>query len=83
MQKVLGQTQALFRSAEQELAIRAILQGKLPLVVILPTSRGKSLLFMVPACLTDPSVTVVVVLFWALLNNLSDQLEKAGIEHIK
>ena len=83
MQKVLGQTQTSFRSAEQELAMMAILQGKSPLVVILPTGGGKSLLFMVPACLTDPGVTVVVVPFRALLNDLSDRLEKAGIEHIE
>jgi hypothetical protein len=79
---VLGQTQTSFRSAEQELAIIAILQGKSPLAVILPTRGGKSLLFIVPACLTNPSVTIVVVPFQALLNNLSDQLEKAGIKHI-
>lgn len=41
-----------------------------PLIVVLPTSRGKSLLFIAPACLEDVGVTVVVVLYRALLNNL-------------
>jgi superfamily II DNA helicase RecQ len=63
MQKVLGQAQTSFRSAEQELAMQAILHRKLPLVVVLPTGGGKSLLFMVPACLPNPGVTIVVVPF--------------------
>jgi superfamily II DNA or RNA helicase len=33
------------------------------LVVVLPIGRGKSLLFIALACLDDPSVTIVVVLY--------------------
>jgi superfamily II DNA helicase RecQ len=40
------------------------------LVVVLPTGRGKSLLFIALACLDDPSVTIVVVPYRALVNNL-------------
>ncbi|KAF3029165.1 hypothetical protein E8E12_000446 [Didymella heteroderae] len=83
MQKALGQAQTSFRSAEQKLAMQAILQRETPLVVVLPTGGGKSLLFMVPACLPDPGVTIVVVPFRALLNDLSDRLEKAGIDYIE
>ena len=63
MRKALGQAETSFRSVEQKLAIKAILQRETPLVVVLPTGGGKSLLFMVPACLPDPGVTIVVVPF--------------------
>lgn len=83
MRKALGQAKTSFQSVEQKLAMQAILQQETPLVVVLPTRGGKSLLFIVPACLPNPSVTVVVVPFQALLNDLSDQLEKAGIDYIE
>lgn len=41
-----------------------------PLVVVLPTGGRKSLLFMAPACLEDARVTIVVVLYRALINVL-------------
>jgi superfamily II DNA helicase RecQ len=41
-----------------------------PLVVVLLTGGGKSLLFIVPACLDDPSMTIVVVPYRTLVNNL-------------
>jgi superfamily II DNA helicase RecQ len=40
-----------------------VLDGQTPLVVVLLTGRGKSLLFSVLACLDDSGVTVVVVLY--------------------
>ncbi|CAN9443013.1 unnamed protein product [Alternaria alternata] len=61
-----------FKSPEQEIALRAILAGETPLVVVLPTGGGKSLLFMAPACLSDPGVTIVVVPFRELLKNLKN-----------
>ncbi|CAN9149786.1 unnamed protein product [Alternaria alternata] len=68
-----------FKSPEQEIALRAILAGETPLVVVLPTGGGKSLLFMAPACLSDPGVTIVVVPFRELLKNLKTRLAKAKI----
>ena len=41
----------------------AVLKGESPLVVILPTGGGKSLLFMLPASLPDANTTIVVVPF--------------------
>ena len=69
-----------FRSIQQERAMRAVLAGQSPLVVILPTGAGKSLLFMVPACMQDPGVTVVVVPFIALLQDVVGRLRRAGID---
>ncbi|KAL2349584.1 hypothetical protein BJ546DRAFT_828969, partial [Cryomyces antarcticus] len=80
MQRVLGRKEVSFRSKEQELAMEAILAGQTPLVVVLPTGGGKSLLFMVPACLEEPGVTIVVAPFRALVDDLVDRLKKRGID---
>jgi superfamily II DNA helicase RecQ len=53
------------------------------LVVVLPTGGGKSLLFLAPACLENPGVTIVVVPFRVLLNRLKDRLQTIGIDHIE
>ncbi|TKA79674.1 hypothetical protein B0A49_04713 [Cryomyces minteri] len=63
--------------------MKAILAGETPLVIVLPTGGGKTLLFTAPACLEDPGVTVVVVPFRALINDLKDRLKKARIEHLE
>lgn len=63
MRKVLGCEEVAFRSEEQKEALRTIVSGGQTtlLVVVLPTGGGKSLLFMAPACLAEPGVTIVVV----------------------
>jgi superfamily II DNA helicase RecQ len=79
MQKVLGCEDVTFRSEEQREALRVIVSGeqRTPLVVVLPTGGGKSLLFIALACLDDPSVTIVVVPYRALVNNLVTTVTKA------
>jgi superfamily II DNA helicase RecQ len=54
-----------------------------PLVVVLPIGGGKSLLFMAPAYLIDPGVTIVVVLYYALLDNLLKTVKNARIDCIE
>jgi superfamily II DNA helicase RecQ len=44
---VLKKQDVSFRSVEQEQAMHAVLDGQAPLVVVLPTGGGKSLLFTV------------------------------------
>jgi superfamily II DNA helicase RecQ len=83
MQQVLGQTEVSFRTPEQEQALRAVLHGQTPLVVVLPTGGGKSVLFMVPACMADAGVTVVVVPFRALVGDLLRRLQRARIDHLE
>ena len=83
MQQVLGQEDVGFRSAEQELALHAVIDGQTPLVVVLPTGGGKSLLFSVPACMDDAGVTVVVVPYRALIEDLVDRMQKRGIDCIE
>jgi superfamily II DNA helicase RecQ len=83
MQQVLGQEEVRFRSAEQEQAMHAVLDGQTPLVVVLPTGGGKSLLFTVPAYLDDTGVTVVVVPYRALIEDLVTRIQNCGIDCIE
>jgi superfamily II DNA helicase RecQ len=48
-------------------------------MVILPTGGGKSLLFMAPAYLENPGVSIVVIPFRELINNIKSRLWNAGI----
>jgi superfamily II DNA helicase RecQ len=83
MQQALGQSEVSFKSFEQEEAMHAIVAGQTPLVVVLPTGGGKSLLFMVPACLDNPGVTVVVVPYRALINDLVKRIRDSEIDCIE
>ena len=85
MQKVLRRDNVDFRSEEQREALYTIVSGNqtTPLVVVLPTGGGKSLLFMAPACLIDPGVTIVVVPYRALLDNLLKTAKDARIDYIE
>ena len=80
MRQVLGSSDVAFKSVQQEQAMHAVIDGQTPLVVILPTGGGKSLLFMVPACLDATGVTVVVVPYRALADNLVDRIRRSGID---
>ncbi|KAL5430422.1 hypothetical protein PMIN07_012600 [Paraphaeosphaeria minitans] len=61
----------------------AMVNGQTPLVVVLPTGGGKSLLFMVPACLNHAGVTVVVVPFRALIEDLATRIRARGIDCVE
>ena len=52
-------------------------------VVVMPTGGGKSLLFTAPACLDSTGVTIVVVPFRALINDLVEKAKKAGIDSVE
>jgi superfamily II DNA helicase RecQ len=60
-----------------------VLDGQRPLVVVLLTGGGKSLLFTVLACLDNPRVTVVVVPYRALIKDLVGRIQKCRINCIE
>ena len=80
MRQVLGLAEVSFKSLEQEQSLHAVIAGQTPLVVVLPTGGGKSLLYMVPACFEDPGVTIVVVPYRALIADTVDRVRKAGVD---
>ncbi|KAH7336021.1 hypothetical protein BKA66DRAFT_435487, partial [Pyrenochaeta sp. MPI-SDFR-AT-0127] len=55
-------------------AIYTILNRQTPLVVILPTGGGKSLLFTIPAYIEKNRVIVVIVLYQALITDLVERI---------
>jgi superfamily II DNA or RNA helicase len=80
VQKVVQREKVLtFKSSKQEIALRAILAEETPLVVVLSTSSGKSLLFITLACLLNSRVTIIVVLFRELIRDLKRRLVEANI----
>lgn len=80
MQQVVGPAEVLFKSMEQEQAMHAMMAGQMLLVVVLPMGEGKSLLFMLPACLSNASISIVVVLYPVLVKDMVSWLRRAGID---
>ena len=62
---------ATFRSPEQRAAVEEIEKGTSPLVVVLPTGGGKSLLFQLLAVVSQAGTTIVVLPFRALTADLA------------
>jgi superfamily II DNA helicase RecQ len=85
MRKALCRSEVSFRSNEQKEALLTIVSSEqtTPLIVILPTGGGKSLLFTAPACLENPGVTIIVIPYRALLDNLLATARKAKIDCIE
>ncbi|KAL6172001.1 hypothetical protein ACJQWK_02991 [Exserohilum turcicum] len=81
--KVLGKQDVGFRSVEQEQALHAVLEKQTPLIVVLPTGGGKSLLFTLPACVEETGVTVVVVPYRALIEDLVGRIQRCGVDCIE
>lgn len=79
MQHVLKNSEVSFKSAEQEQAMHAVVQGQTPLVVVLPTGGGKSLLFTVPASMPGARVTILVVPFRALIEDHVQRISQSGV----
>jgi superfamily II DNA helicase RecQ len=60
-----------------------VLDKQTPLVVVLLTGGGKSLLFMVPGLIEEGGITVVVVPYRALITDLVSRIRESGIECIE
>ena len=83
LQQVLGKQDVGFRLMEQEQALYAVLDKTTPLVVVLLTGGGKSLLFTLLACIEESGVTVVVVPYRALIEDLVSRIRNCGIDCIE
>jgi superfamily II DNA helicase RecQ len=68
LKRIIG-IEAEFRGVQRE-AIDAITAGESPVVAVMPTGGGKSLLFMLPAFAEQGGTTVVVVLLIALRGDI-------------
>ena len=66
----------------QKSVIQAILQGQSPILAVMSTGSGKSLLFQLPASI-DKGVTVVVVPLIALCEDLIDRCSALNISCVK
>jgi superfamily II DNA helicase RecQ len=77
LKQVMGE-QAEFRGV-QEAVMRAIMAGESPVVAVMGTGGGKSLLFMLPAFCSGGGVSVVVVPLIALRQDMRKRCEDMGI----
>jgi superfamily II DNA helicase RecQ len=66
----------------QKPAIEAIMQGQSPVLAIMGTGCGKSMLFMLPAAYTHRGCTVVVIPLVALQGDLQKRCSKAMISSV-
>ncbi|KAJ5863522.1 uncharacterized protein N7529_001349 [Penicillium soppii] len=78
MQRMIGNTGLRLRGVQAP-ALAAIQQGQSPVVAVMPTGGGKSLLFMLPAWISPRGVTVVVVPLIALRGDLVHRCRQLGI----
>jgi superfamily II DNA helicase RecQ len=81
LKRMIGDS-AEFRGV-QEAAIVAITAGESPVVAVMPTSGGKSLLFMLPAWAEQGGTTVVVVPLIALRGDMKQRCTKLGISCVE
>jgi superfamily II DNA helicase RecQ len=81
LKRIIGDS-AEFRGV-QEAAIEAITAGESPVVAVMPTGGGKSLLFMLPAWAKQGGTTVVVVPLIALRGDMKQRCIKLGISCVE
>ncbi|KAF7184889.1 hypothetical protein CNMCM7691_008406 [Aspergillus felis] len=77
-QRMTGRPDMRFRGV-QDPAMRAIQRGESPVVAVMPTGGGKSMLFMVPAFAAPGGTTIVVVPLVALQANITRRCQELGI----
>jgi hypothetical protein len=76
LKRMMSKT-AEFRGVQQE-AIDAIVAGESPVVAVMPTGGGKSLLFMLPAWAEQGGTTVVVIPLIALRGDVMQRCKSLG-----
>jgi len=81
MKQMLGDD-AEFRGL-QEPALEAIMKNKSPILVVMGTGAGKSLLFQLPARSQKSGTTIVIVPLKSLERSMHERCQKAGISCIR
>jgi RecQ family ATP-dependent DNA helicase len=81
LKELMGET-AEFRGS-QEKTIHAIMTGKSPIVSIMATGEGKSLLFMLPAYCISGGTTIVIIPLCSLQEDLERRCREARIECVQ
>jgi superfamily II DNA helicase RecQ len=81
LQRLTDDDQCQFRGVQAP-AIQAIQHGISPVVAVMPTGGGKSILFMLPAYIGG-GLTVVVVPLIALRGDLQQRCTQAGISCVQ
>ncbi|KAF7184872.1 hypothetical protein CNMCM7691_007515 [Aspergillus felis] len=77
-QRMTGRPDMRFRGV-QDPAMQAIQRGESPVVAVMPTGGGKSMLFMVPAFTGPGGTTIIVVLLVALRADMTWRCQELGI----
>lgn len=77
-QRMTGQPDMQFRGV-QDPAMRAIQRGESPVVAVMPTSGGKSMLFIVPAFTAPGGTTIIMVLLVVLQADMTRRCQELGI----
>ncbi|KAF2135167.1 uncharacterized protein K452DRAFT_239846, partial [Aplosporella prunicola CBS 121167] len=71
----------------QEQAIEAVIKGRSPVLVVIGTGGGKSIVFIVPAMCTastsELGTTVIVVLLISLRENIAERCRRVGISAVE
>jgi superfamily II DNA helicase RecQ len=88
---ILRGSPVTYKSPEQKAALYAVVRGVSPLIVVLPTGGGKTLLPVAAAVLDDatqqksgrPSVTILLVPFRALIEDMLIRMRDAGVKAIE
>jgi superfamily II DNA helicase RecQ len=78
MQQMTGQARMQFRGVQGP-AMAAIQQGRSPVVAIMPTGGGKSMLFMLPAWAVPGGTTIVVVPLISLRQDMARWCRQVGV----
>ncbi|KAL8300987.1 hypothetical protein RB593_003818 [Gaeumannomyces tritici] len=81
LRRLLGEG-AGFRGVQRP-ALEAIMRQASPVVVVMGTGGGKSMLFMLPASCANGGLTVVVVPLVSLRGDVKDRCDELGIECVE
>ncbi|EFQ92823.1 hypothetical protein PTT_10012, partial [Pyrenophora teres f. teres 0-1] len=76
--RLAGRPDAEYRGKQEE-SLKAVMQRRLRVLVVMATGAGKSMLFMLPASVSPDGVTVVVAPLNALRDDLQDRCDQLGI----